>query len=96
MPNELHIPVGTRVRLTQDFENYPLRVPAGETGVVVSYVTGLDAGGWNRVEVKMDRIIKDLEEWDNVLWVSEWLEDENEPPAFLRQVAAPYLLEVIT
>lgn len=57
------IVVGARVKLRDDFENYPIvTVPAGTTGTVTEL---LDEG----TMVKLDKHNPDLDEWDNCLMV---------------------------
>jgi hypothetical protein len=58
-----------RVRLTRNVGDYPIRpILAGSTGVLITTDYG--------IAVVLDVHHPDLDEWDNVLFLEEWLGDD--------------------
>jgi hypothetical protein len=78
------IKIGTRVRLTQDVDNYPTcLIRTGETGTLMR----IDSEGayW----VKFDRHHPELAEWDNELQIWDWSVEaaKFQPEASLEEVS---------
>ena len=75
-------PVGTRVRLVKDVDNYPhVWLKPGETGVVTDFEDGHRE---RRLHILLDKHHDELAEWLNVLQIYEDVEHKNPPVEFLR------------